>query len=90
MTVDTDSLRHLLRQLSKNCDLQFVNSDIQTGRLRENYSVDCNCVSSGSRWYDCPSRPGRGSTSSHPLPQRWSPVGLPHLSREWTAASRSA
>ena len=38
------SLRHLPRRSSKNCDLQFANTDRQTDRhtdrLKENYSID--------------------------------------------------
>ena len=36
---DTDSLRHLPRRSSKNCDLQFANTD----RFEENYSID-GCI----------------------------------------------
>ena len=36
---DTNSLRHLPRRSSKNCDLQFVNFD----RFKENYSIDDFC-----------------------------------------------
>ena len=35
---ETVSLRHLQRRSSKNCDLQFANSD----RFKANYSVDVN------------------------------------------------
>ena len=35
---DTISLRHLPRQSSKNCDLQFANND----RFKANYSIDIN------------------------------------------------
>ena len=34
---DTNSLRHLPRRSSKNCDLKFDNS---TDRFKENYSID--------------------------------------------------
>ena len=48
LSVDTNSLRHLARRSSKNCELQFGNCDRQTDRLislKENYSVDkCVCV----------------------------------------------
>ena len=36
LSVDTNSLIHLPRQSSKNCDLEFANTDI----LKENYSID--------------------------------------------------
>ena len=36
LSVDTNSLRRLPTQSSKNCDLQFANSD----RFKENYSID--------------------------------------------------
>ena len=36
ISVDMNSLRHLPRRSSKNCDLQFANCD----RLKENYSID--------------------------------------------------
>ena len=39
---DTISLRHLPRRSSKNCDLQFANSD----RLKANYCVNANTCSS--------------------------------------------
>ena len=39
LSVDTNSLRHLPRRSSQNCDLQFANSD----RFKENYSIDFNC-----------------------------------------------
>ena len=32
--------RHLPRRSSKNCDLQFANTDRKTDRLKENYSID--------------------------------------------------
>ena len=35
-SVDTNSLRHLSRRSSKNCELQFANSD----RFKENYIDD--------------------------------------------------
>ena len=39
LSVDTNSLRHLLRRSNKNCELQFHNSD----RFKKNYSID-GCV----------------------------------------------
>ena len=36
LSVNTNSLRHLPRRSSKNCDLQFANSD----RFKENNSID--------------------------------------------------
>ena len=36
LSADTNSLRHLPRRSSKNCDLQFANSD----RFKENCSID--------------------------------------------------
>ena len=38
LSVDTNSLRHLPRRSSKNCDLEFANTD----KLKENYSIDKN------------------------------------------------
>ena len=46
---DTLSLRHLPRRSSKNCDLQFANSD----RFKANYSVDRTkhmLKTIGSKW----------------------------------------
>ena len=40
LSADTDSLRHLPRRSSENCDLQFANADRQ---LKENYSIDDFC-----------------------------------------------
>ena len=34
MTVDTNNLRYLPKQSSKNCDMQFANSDRQTDLQR--------------------------------------------------------
>ena len=36
LSVDTNNLRHVPRRSSKNCDLEFANTD----RLKENYSID--------------------------------------------------
>ena len=36
MIIDTHNLRYLPRRSSKNCDLQFANSDRQTDRFKEN------------------------------------------------------
>ena len=36
LSADMNSLRHFPRRSSKNCDLQFANSD----RFKENYSID--------------------------------------------------
>ena len=41
--VDTKNLRHLPRRSSKNCDLQFANTDRQLD-FKENYSIDNNEV----------------------------------------------
>ena len=40
LSVGSNSLRHLPRRSSKNCDLQFASTD----RLKENYSIDCTLV----------------------------------------------
>ena len=40
LSVDTKSLRDLLRRSTKNCDMQFANSDI----FKENYSIDVYCT----------------------------------------------
>ena len=40
LSVDTNILRHVPRRSSTNCDLQFANTNIQTDRLKENYSID--------------------------------------------------
>ena len=40
LSVDMNSLIHLPRRSSKNCDLQFANTDRQTYILKENYSID--------------------------------------------------
>ena len=40
LSVDTYSMRHLPRRSSKNCDLQFANSD----RFKENYSIYCHML----------------------------------------------
>ena len=48
LSVDTNSLRYLLRWSSKNCHLQFANSDI----FKENYSIDnsvCQCTRARAR-----------------------------------------
>ena len=37
---DRDSYRHFPRRSSKNRDLPFANTDRQTDRLKENYSID--------------------------------------------------
>ena len=43
LSADTDSLRHLPRRSSKNCDMQFANTDRQTDL--ENYSIDtCTAI----------------------------------------------
>ena len=43
MIVNTNSLRYLQRRSSKNCDLQFVNNDRLTDRIKETYSIDTVC-----------------------------------------------
>ena len=43
MIVNTNSLRYLQRRSSKNCDLQFVNYDRLTDRIKEKYSIDTVC-----------------------------------------------
>ena len=40
MTVDTNSLRYLLKRSSKNCDLQFANILDSTDIFKENCSID--------------------------------------------------
>ena len=42
---DTNSLRHLSRRSSKNCDLQFANTD----RFKENYSIDKHNIVNGRK-----------------------------------------
>ena len=38
MTIDTNSLTYLPKGSSKNCDLQFANTDRQTDIFKKNYS----------------------------------------------------
>ena len=45
----TNSLRHLPRRSSKNCQLQFANGD----RFKENCSIDTMCVRDTSLYSIC-------------------------------------
>ena len=75
-----NSLRHLPRRSSKNCNLPFANNDRQTYRYKENYSIDYYVFRHLRRRRGAAHGPdegtsvaarlqGQGDTAHHPTPQ---------------------